>query len=72
MSLSSKQPIGKQQIVRNYLFLLHQEDSLNWHCDYRYIANRKKYSQAGEVGEDKNLIYRLSTNDRRPERGIER
>ncbi len=20
---------------------------MNWHCDYRYIANRKKYSQAG-------------------------
>ena len=26
-----------------YLFL-YPEDSLNWHCDYRYIANRKKYS----------------------------
>ena len=26
-----------------YLFL-YLEDSLNWHCDYRYIANRKKYS----------------------------
>jgi hypothetical protein len=52
--------------------LLYPEDSLNWHCDYRYIANRKKYSQAGEVGEEINSIYRLSTNDRRPERGIER
>lgn len=55
-----------------YFFLLYPEDSLNWHCDYRYIANRKKYSQAGEVGEERNSIYRLFTNDRRPERGIER
>lgn len=34
-----------------FLALFYPEDSLNWHCDYRYIANRKKYSQAGEVGE---------------------
>lgn len=37
-----------------YLFLLYPEDSLNWHYDYTYIANRKKYSQAGEVVEERN------------------
>ncbi|GMN50734.1 hypothetical protein TIFTF001_019908 [Ficus carica] len=24
-----------------YFFLLYPEDSFHWHCDYRYIANRK-------------------------------